>query len=220
MDKSEKVTTKSAAASPEGAQAVSLATLGLKAPEKGPNPQEFAVWVRALIQNWRQGTVASKGRSDVARSTKRPWKQKGTGRARAGTARSPLWRGGGVTFGPQARIKTLKVSKKCKKDVLKSMLADFVANDKVVMVDWRIEAEKPKTSAASALLKRVGLEKKKVTVFLPTTDMVSYASFANIQRVRTIFFDHANAFDLAQSDCWMFLKKDLDSFKEMVSKWS
>jgi large subunit ribosomal protein L4 len=76
--------------------------------------QQFATWVRTLMQNWRQGTVGVKGRSDVARSNKKPWKQKGTGRARAGSARSPLWRGGGVTFGPQLRSRKLSVSKKTK----------------------------------------------------------------------------------------------------------
>ena len=70
--------------------------------------KEYAVWVRVLMQNWRQGTVGCKARSDVAYTNKKPWKQKGTGRARAGSARSPIWRGGGVTFGPQARVKTLK----------------------------------------------------------------------------------------------------------------
>ena len=65
-------------------------------------PVAMAIYVRALLQNWRQGTVACKGRSDVSYSNKKPWKQKGTGRARAGSARSPLWRGGGVIFGPQA----------------------------------------------------------------------------------------------------------------------
>ena len=63
-----------------------------------------------MLQNWRQGTVACKGRSDVAFSNKKPWKQKGTGRARAGSARSPLWRKGGVIFGPQPRTRTLTIT--------------------------------------------------------------------------------------------------------------
>lgn len=71
--------------------------------------------MRVYLQNVRQGTVGSKGRSDIAYTNKKPWKQKGTGRARAGSARSPLWRGGGVVFGPQARIKMLKVPKKLSK---------------------------------------------------------------------------------------------------------
>ena len=86
----------------------------------------FSIWVRALSQNWRQGTVACKGRSDVARSGKKPWKQKGTGRARAGSARSPLWRGGGVTFGPQPRSRSLTVPKRLKRGVLRGLLLKYL----------------------------------------------------------------------------------------------
>src|SRR5260221_13587778 len=68
------------------------------------DPATFSTWIRVLAQNWRQGTVACKGRSDVAYTNRKPWKQKGTGRARAGSARSPLWKGGGAIFGPQARV--------------------------------------------------------------------------------------------------------------------
>ena len=76
----------------------------------------FAIWVKALMQNWRQGTVACKGRADVtSRSNKKPWKQKGTGRARAGSPRSPLWRGGGVIFGPQPRVRKLSLNQGTKK---------------------------------------------------------------------------------------------------------
>jgi ribosomal protein L4 len=71
-------------------------------------------YVRALLQNWRQGTVWSRGRSDVSFSNKKPWKQKGTGRARAGSPKSPLWRGGGVIFGPQERSRLLKINRKAR----------------------------------------------------------------------------------------------------------
>src|SRR5260221_6802069 len=85
----------------------------------------FSTSIRVLTKNWQQGTVASQGRSDVSRTNKKPWKQKGTGRARAGSARSPLWKGGGVIFGPQARIRTLKLSKKARHKVMATILADY-----------------------------------------------------------------------------------------------
>ena len=88
-------------------QQVSLQDLNLDASQKKVATVAFSTWIRSLLQNWRQGTVGCKGRSDVNRSNKKPWKQKGTGRARAGSARSPLWRGGGVIFGPQPRVRTL-----------------------------------------------------------------------------------------------------------------
>src|SRR5436189_5382445 len=86
----------------------------------------FSTWARVLTKNWQQGTVACQGRSEVSRTNKKPWKQKGTGRARAGSARSPLWKGGGVIFGPQARVRTLKISKKARQKVMTTILADYL----------------------------------------------------------------------------------------------
>ncbi len=202
------------------ARSVSLQDLGVQAPEKMASRQDFATWVRVLMQNWRQGTVGCKGRSDVARTGKKPWKQKGTGRARAGTARSPLWRGGGVTFGPQARVKTLHVPRKRRRLVLASLLNTFVENNKVMMLDWELKTAQPKTAAAVSLLNNAGLSGRKMVLFLPINDQLTYASFVNIPNVRIMFFDQANAFDLAKGNYWVFLKKDFNSFKEMVSKWS
>ena len=82
-------------------RALAASEVGYDREDLKTSPVAVSQWIRALLQNWRQGTLATKGRSDVKLSNKKPWKQKGTGRARAGTARSPLWRGGGVTFGPQ-----------------------------------------------------------------------------------------------------------------------
>src|ERR1700722_4270098 len=89
-------------------------------------PHAISDYVRSLFQNWRQGTVWSRGRADVSFSNKKPWKQKGTGRARAGSAKSPLWRGGGVTFGPQERTRVLKTNKKIRQLALLSLLSDHL----------------------------------------------------------------------------------------------
>lgn len=193
--------------------------LAVVKPEQYATSASFATWVRVLRQNWRQGTLGVKGRSEVSYVNKKPWKQKGTGRARAGSARSPLWRGGGVTFGPQPRVRTLKISKKLKKKVMTSLLFDFLDNGKVACVNWAVEGDRPKTAAAHHLLKQVGLADKKVVLFLASQDMLSSASFANIPNVTMLSFDQPNAFDLANSNNWLFLKKDFDHFKEMVSKW-
>lgn len=179
----------------------------------------FSNWVRTLFQNWRQGTVACKGRSDVARSNKKPWKQKGTGRARAGTARSPLWRGGGIIFGPQPRTRTLAVSKSLKRGVLRSLLLKYLQDERVKALDWAPEGDRPKTSAFYAALKDSGLHNQKVVMFLPTSDFMSQASCMNIPNVNVLFFDQANAFDLANSSHWLYLQKDADAFKAMVSRW-
>jgi large subunit ribosomal protein L4 len=184
------------------------------------NDAGLALWVRSLLQNWRQGTVASKGRSDIAYTNKKPFKQKGTGRARAGSARSPLWRGGGVIFGPQKRTRTLAVPKSIKKNVLQGLLWEFLDGKRLVSLDWQLASEKPKTSQAYASLKKVGLDDKKISLFLPVTDHLSQASFANLPNVNIIFYDQANAYDLVNSEYWVFLKKDANLFKEMVERWS
>lgn len=204
-----------------GVQAVvSLADLGLSqvAERRELSPVGFATVVRSLLQNWRQGTVACKGRSDVSYSNKKPWKQKGTGRARAGSARSPIWRGGGVTFGPQARTRTLKVPRELTKNVLNNIFFDFIDNKRIISLEWTMP-DLPNTSAAFAALKSAQLIDKKVNLFLLTSDTLSHASFVNIPHVQVLYFDQANAFDLVNNGYWVFLKKDADAFREMVSQW-
>lgn len=198
---------------------ISLKDLGVDAQKKDVSPTCFAVYIRSLLQNWRQGTVACKDRSEVAFSNKKPWKQKGTGRARAGSARSPLWRKGGVIFGPQLRTRTLKVAKKVKGAIMNNFLFDFVDSGKIAWLDWHIDQVQPKTSLAYNALKNAGITNERVTLFLPANDSLTYGSFANIPNVRILFFDQPNAFDLAKSDRWVFLKRDLDHFKGMVSQW-
>lgn len=184
------------------------------------NDQTFSVWVRQLLQNWRQGTVASKGRSDVSFSRKKPWKQKGTGRARAGTARSPLWRGGGTIFGPQARVRTLKVSKKMRIGVLNALFWQMVEANNVICLDWQVQGDAPKTSAAYQLLKNAQLENRKVNLLLPIDDVLHSLAFSNIPNVQILAFDELNAYDLSLANVWIVLKKDLDAFKQVVNLWN
>ncbi|HSW73644.1 MAG TPA: 50S ribosomal protein L4 [Candidatus Limnocylindria bacterium] len=194
--------------------------LGLAAEQKKAHSDVgFAIWVRTLLQNWRQGTVSCKGRSDVARSNKKPWKQKGTGRARAGSARSPVWRGGGVSFGPQPRTRTLTLSSSAKKGVLNTLLFNALEHGKVGLLKWNLEGDAPKTTAAFSALKNVGLHTSKVVLFIPVNDTLTYASFANIPNVRILSFDQANAYDLADSQQWIVLDKDFGQFKEMTAQW-
>ncbi len=201
-------------------QVVSHQMLGIEMqPRKGAK-SEFAISVRVLLQNWRQGTVGCKTRADVALSGKKPFKQKGTGRARAGTARSPLWRKGGVIFGPQPRVRSLKLSKARRALVLGSLFQQAVEMSRVLSFDWTLEGSTPKTAQAYALLKSAQLENKKVVLFLSTDDVLTAASFANIPTVRIVLFDQPNAFDLSSGEYWIFFQKDLNQFKEMVAKWS
>jgi len=181
---------------------------------------DYALWVRVLMQNWRQGTVGCKGRSDVARSGKKPWKQKGTGRARAGTARSPLWRGGGVIFGPQMRTRTLKINKKNKSRVIQQLMLGLVQENRLAILDWSINGDKPQTKQFVAALKKSELENKTITLFVDRTDFLIGLSIRNIANVHPIFFDSANAYSLSANEKVLVLKKDINQFKEMVAKWN
>jgi len=195
--------------------------LGFSAAQrKSVAPATFSIEIRRLLQNWRQGTVAVKGRSDVVGSTRKPWKQKGTGRARAGAVTSPIWRGGGVTFGPQKRTKTLKTTKAVRKRVAHALMWQAIDQGTIVSLDWALTGDAPKTKQAFEALKKVGLEKvSQLNLFLAPHDLVTAASFTNIPSVRVVFFDALNAYDLADASQWIVLKKDVGAFKEAVTKW-
>ena len=183
--------------------------LGLKV--SSLSPYTFALWVRALMQNWRQGTVGVKGRSDVALTGKKPWRQKGTGRARAGTARSPIWRGGGVTFGPQPRTRTMKLTRGLKKRVLNDLFWNMAEEGRVHVLDFAFE--KPQTKKAHELLRQASLQGK-VTVLVAPNDYVAQASFANIPTVQVVFFDQLNAYNISDSKDVVVLKKDLGPLRK------
>ena len=168
--------------------------------------------------NWRQGTVSCKGRSDVSFSNKKPWKQKGTGRARAGSLRSPLWRKGGVTFGPQPRTRTLSINRKQVQLVLNNLLHNCLERKQLYCLDFNLD--KPNTRNASNALKSIDKKNEKVVLFLPFGDDLNWISFRNIPNVSILSFGQADAYNLSNSDCWVFLKKDADSFKEMISAWN
>lgn len=180
----------------------------------------YAIWIRALMQNWRQGTVGCKTRGEVSFSNKKPWKQKGTGRARAGSARSPLWRSGGVLFGPQPRIRTLSVNKQNKNQVLSACLAKFAQADRLFEFDWALTGEKPSTAMIHKAFMNAGLANKKVVMFLGRQDYVHWASVNNLKYVHVVSFDDVNAYELSLGSCIVVLKKDLSLFKDMVAKWN
>jgi large subunit ribosomal protein L4 len=116
---------------------LSQSDLGLEINNKNIAGAGVSIYIRKLLQNWRQGTVGVKGRSEVSYSNRKPWKQKGTGRARAGSARSPLWRGGGIIFGPQPRERELKIPKKLRQGVFNTILYQYLQNGKIYTLPCR-----------------------------------------------------------------------------------
>jgi len=182
------------------------------------SPVTYSQYIRVLRQNWRQGTLGCKDRGEVAFANRKPWKQKGTGRARAGSARSPLWRKGGTIFGPQPRVRTLKISKNVKNNVLQSLLWDYLDSKNLISLNWAPK-DRPNTAEVFNMLKNLNLHQKKIVLFVSKDDFITHSSFANIANVNMLLFDQPNAYDLSNGDCWIFLDKDINSFKGMVSSW-
>lgn len=201
------------------ATALTSKELGLDITPREIGSAGVSIYIRQLLQNWRQGTVGVKGRADVSFANRKPWKQKGTGRARAGSARSPLWRSGGVIFGPQPRVRTLRVTKNLRKGVFNTIICDYLDKGKIYILPWEFNGNQPKTSHAYNLLKQAKLIDSKVILFVSIDDALVHSSFVNIPSVQVLSFDGVNAFDLMNGKNWVVLEKDLPAFKEMVSQW-
>jgi large subunit ribosomal protein L4 len=158
---------------------------------------------RALIRqlaNQRQGTASTKTRAEVRGGGRKPWRQKGTGRARAGSIRSPLWRGGGVSFGPKPRDYSIKMNKKERRLALTTALLSR-AEDFVVVADFGAELTQPKTKDLLAAMTRWGIEPKaKVLLIVAEKHESVYLSARNIATVKLILANNLNVFDILAAD--------------------
>ena len=201
-------------------QTLGVKDLGITRSEESLSPSAFAQAIRGLLHNWRQGTVGCKSRSQVTGSTKKPWRQKGTGRARVGSVKSPLWRGGGIIFGPQKRTRTLKVTKKLRHAVVRDILQGVLDNKRLLVLDWSLKGDKPNTKQAMEVIKTAKLKGELVNIFVPANDLVTAKSFLNIPSARIVFMDAPNAYVLSDAGHWVVFKKDIDAFKTMVAQWT
>jgi large subunit ribosomal protein L4 len=156
--------------------------------------------VRMQLANRRQGTHSTKTRGEVSGGGRKPWRQKGTGRARAGSRRSPLWVGGGTTFGPKPRSYETKLTKKMKQGALFSALSDRAREERLTLID-RLGFEEPKTKAAVALLDRLGLSGSTlVVVGSAEYSRAVKKSFTNLPRVKCIACGGVNVYDILRHD--------------------
>lgn len=143
----------------------------------------------------RRGTAATKSnKGDLHGTNKKPWRQKGTGRARAGNSRSPLWRGGMTVFGPTPRDFSFKMSKKTKKLALTSTLTDRFRNSGIAVVD-KLTLDNPKTKDAAAMLKKLGLPEKTL-IILAERDTNLELAVRNLPGANVLQVEGVNAFDL------------------------
>jgi large subunit ribosomal protein L4 len=170
--------------------------------------------LRSYMANQRQGTVATKTRSLVSGGGKKPWKQKGTGRARHGSIRSPIWVGGGTVFGPQPRDYSYQLPKKMRRLAIRSVLSDR-ARDGVVYVVDDIKFEKPSTKSVATLLKSLNLGGKKVMVIGGEPNVTLYRSVRNIAGARVSPARQINVYDLLATEAVVVLAGALPALEEV-----
>jgi large subunit ribosomal protein L4 len=158
---------------------------------------------RAMVRqmtNARQGTASTKTRAEVSGGGRKPWRQKGTGRARAGSNRSPLWRGGGVIFGPKPRDFNLKMNRKERRLALRTVFQSRV-DDLVVVEEFANQLTRPKTKDLVAAMTRWGISTDvKVLIILEELSEMVYLSARNLPKVKLIAATNLNVYDLLNSD--------------------
>jgi large subunit ribosomal protein L4 len=164
-------------------------------------PVNTALMHQALVRqlaNARLGTHDTKTRSEVSGGGRKPWRQKGTGRARQGSIRSPQWRGGGTVFGPTPRSYRKKMPRKMRHQALRSALSVKAAGAQLVLVD-SLEMAEPKTKDALSVLNRLGIDSSAL-ILLPQRDEVVLRSVRNLPKVQTLVAQYLNVRDLLQFD--------------------
>lgn len=172
--------------------------------------------VRMYEANQRQGTASTKTRSDVRGGGKKPWKQKGTGRARAGTIRSPLWRGGGIIFGPHPRDYSYSVPKSIKRLALISSL-NAKLNDKNIIIIDDIKLDKPKTKEFNVVLRNIKAEKKPLLVLDERDETVIRAS-RNIPNLLLRDYKSLNAYEILKQQKLILTEKALAALTKVLVK--
>lgn len=188
-------------------------TVDLPAKIFGGEPNEVVVhgYVVNYLANQRQGNSSTKSRSEVAGGGAKPWRQKGTGRARAGTNNSPLWPGGGITFGPTPRCYYNRMPKKQKRVALLSVFADKAKSDRVKILD-KLELPDNKTKNLATFLKKLDLGGKKVMILDEGQNPEPYLASRNIPGVKVSRARLANAYDILNAE---FLVITMSGLKEL-----
>lgn len=183
----------------------------------GIEPNTFAMHqvVRSQMAARRAGTHQTKTRGQVSGGGQKPWRQKGTGRARQGTIRAPHWAGGGVVFGPHPRSYAFKVPNKVVKLAMRSALSAKVTEGVVNVVD-EFKFDSPSSKAAAEILKSLGIDRR-VTVVVANDDVNALLSFRNLPKVRVITASEANTYDLIDNSAVLFTQPALTWLEGVLS---
>ncbi len=183
----------------------------------GKTPNEGVVHQVVVAQqaNLRQGDAATKERSNVAGSTRKLWKQKGTGRARVGSGKSPHWRGGGTAFGPHPRDFSQATNRKMRREALRSAIADRLAADNLMVLS-ELPIDEPKTKELVAILRRLNIEGSCLIV-TEGADKNAYLSSRNIPGVKQTFVDSLGALDVISHKKLLMTKAALETLEKKLS---
>ena len=170
--------------------------------------------VVAHLANCRQGTQSAKTRSEVSGGGKKPWRQKGTGRARQGSTRSPQWRHGGVVFAPKPRDYTIRVNKKVKRLAMKSALSSKVEENELIVFD-ALNIEAPKTKEMVKVLKAVDVNK--ALIVLADKDEAVERASANIEGVKTTLVGTLNVYEILKYEKLILTKASVEKIEEVYA---
>ena len=180
-----------------------------------PNTSAMHLAVVAYLANQRQGTQSTLTRSEVSGGGKKPWRQKGSGRARQGSTRAPQWYHGGIAHGPKPRSYGFDINKKVRKLAMKSSLSDKVASDEFQVLD-KLELKEIKTKDMVKVLEALGSVKKTLIV-LPEKDDVIYRSARNIAGVKVSLVNTLNVYDILNCNSIVVLKDAVAKIEEVYA---
>ena len=172
--------------------------------------------VKAYLGNQRQGTQSTLTRTEVSGGGKKPWRQKGTGRARQGSTRSPQWTHGGVALGPKPRLYKSKLNKKVRRIAMTSALSSKVAGGEMVVVD-AITAAEFKTKTMVAMLNAIGAADKKTLVVLPAVDEKVQKSLSNIPGVKVTLVNTLCVYDILNCNAFVVAKDAVAKLEEVYA---
>ena len=180
-----------------------------------PNTSVMHAAVVNYLANQRQGTQSTLTRSEVSGGGRKPWKQKGTGRARQGSTRAPQWTHGGIALCPKPRDYSYTLPKKVKRLALKSAFSTKVADNDLIVVD-NIAVEDYKTKTVVEMLSKLGADKKALIV-MPEVDQKLIKSAANIPGVKTALVNTINVYDILNCDKFIVAKSALEKIEEVYA---
>ena len=180
-----------------------------------PNNDVIFRAVMSENTNSRQGTSSTKTRSEVSGGGKKPWKQKGRGAARAGTIRSPLWKGGGITHGPKPKNYKYDLPKKMKQLARRSVLSQRIKDKQIIVVD-ELKFDTPKTKNFLNLMISLGINDKKVAFFPEKNSDVVFKSARNLPNVTIIVSKNASTYDLLDAEVLLFDKEGIKALNKQL----